>query len=154
MNLLKITLLILLAMTFIISAGTLEKTIHKHQVPSAVLDSFGKQYPNAEVKRYSREIENGVAFYEIESKDGTVSRDLLYTAYGKIVEIEESIPYDSLPVAIKDTVSSKYEKNTFVSAEKVIRPGKPVKYDLVFKVKGKKREIEFSSDGTRVKGKY
>ena len=148
----KSSLFVLLTLIFALSIGAQEKTINKNQVPAAVLDSFAKAYPKATAKRYAKEIENGKTYYEIESKEGTISRDLLFEPDGKIAEIEESVPYDSLPSAIKDTVSAKYGKSAFVSAEKITHPGKPLTYGLVLKVKSKKREMEFNPDGTRVKG--
>jgi hypothetical protein len=148
----KNILLILFSFIFALSVIAEEKTISKNQVPSAVLDSFTKAYPNATVKRYAKEIENGKTYYEIESREGTISRDLLFEPDGKIAEIEESVPYDSLPPALKDTISSKYGKSAFVRAEKVTHPGKPLTYGVVLKVNGKKREMVFNSDGTKVKG--
>jgi hypothetical protein len=148
----KNILLMLFTFVFVLSTVAQEKTIKKNQVPSAVLDSFAKAYPNSTVKRYAKEIENGKTYYEIESREGKISRDLLFEPDGKIAEIEESVPYDSLPTAIKDTISSKYGKSAFLSAEKITHPGKPLTYGLVLKVNGKKREMDFNPDGTRVKG--
>jgi len=56
-------------------------------LPAAVLDAFKTAYPKAVIKGTSKETEKGVTYYEIESVDGKLNRDLLYTADGKAAEI-------------------------------------------------------------------
>lgn len=132
---------------FFLSVFATEKTIPKEQVPQAVLQSFSQHYPNATVKRYALEKENGKTYYEIESKEGAISRDLLFTPDGKIAEVEESIPYDSLPLPVRDSINSKYGKKSFISAEKVLRNDKTT-FSVVLLVNNKKQEVNFNPDGS------
>jgi hypothetical protein len=61
-------------------------------LPAAVSEAFTKAYPKAVSTGADKEAEKGKTFYEIESLDGTMKRDLLYTPEGKAAEIEEALP--------------------------------------------------------------
>ncbi|HXM34650.1 MAG TPA: hypothetical protein VN920_05650, partial [Pyrinomonadaceae bacterium] len=58
-----------------LSAAAQESKIAAKDVPAAVIAAFKSAYPNATIKGYAREKENGKVFYEIESKDGDIGRD-------------------------------------------------------------------------------
>jgi hypothetical protein len=124
-----------------------EYKINKNQVPDAVLQSFSKTFPNAIAENYAKETRNGKTYYEIESKEGTISRDLLFEPNGKLVEMEEKLPYDSLPAAVQDTIKTKYGKNAFVSAERITKNNQTT-YGVVIKINNKKMEKTFNPDGS------
>jgi hypothetical protein len=124
-----------------------EYKINKNQVPNAVLQSFSKTFPNAMAENYAKETKNGKTYYEIESREGTISRDLLFEPNGKLVEMEEKIPYDSLPSAVQDTIKTKYGKNAFVSAERITKDNQTT-YGVVIKINNKKMEKTFNPDGS------
>ena len=132
---------------FVFSTSAAEHTISKNQVPSAVLQSFSKTFPNATATRYAIETENGKTYYEIESKEGTISRDLLFEPNGKIVEIEEKISYDSLPAPVQDSIKSKYGRNSFVSAERITRNNQTT-YGIILRIKNRNQEKIFNPDGS------
>ena len=132
---------------FVFSAFAAEHKITKNQVPSAVLQSFTKTFPNAKAESYATETKNGKTYYEIESKEGTISRDLLFEPNGKLVEMEEMIPYDSLPAAVQDSIKTKYGKNSFVSAERITKNNQ-ITYGVVLKINNKKMEKTFNPDGS------
>ena len=96
---------------FVASALTIaqEKKINEKDVPNAVLNSFHKAYPKAEIKGLSTEMEKGKKYYEIESVDGSIRRDLLFTPAGKIAEIEETIPSSELPNGSLKSIEKKNE---------------------------------------------
>jgi hypothetical protein len=131
-----------------LSAG--EKTISKKDVPEAVIKAFNDTYPNGSVKRYAKEKENGETFYEIESIEGSISRDLLFSPDGNIEEIEERISIDSIPNAIRVSLSVNYRNNKIISAEKTTS-GKTITYGVIIRVKNRKREIVYNSDGSVAK---
>ena len=123
-----------------------EKKIEKKDLPSAVLSSFQKSYPNAEIKGTSMEKENGKTYYEIESMDGLQRRDLLYTKNGTVAEIEEKITSENLPEQVKNSVSKKYPDSEIKSAEKTTRNSK-VTYELIVESKKGKAEVIVSPNG-------
>lgn len=115
-------------------------------MPQAVIDSFNKMYPNATAIGYDIEKENGGKFYEIESKDGDIRRDLLFNADGSISEIEEQISISSLPDNVTAGVYAKYPKGTITKAEKVTK-GSETLYEVVVKNGRKKLEVRLNTNG-------
>jgi hypothetical protein len=85
-----------------------EKTIEKKDLHEAVLTSFQKNYPNAEIKGTSTEKEHGKTYYEIESMDGSQRGDLLYAISGKVAEVEETLASNNIPEFVKSSVMKKY----------------------------------------------
>lgn len=129
-----------------LSVAAQEAKITKKAVPSAVLEAFKAAYPNATIKGYARERENGKTFYEIESKDGDVGRDILYNSDGTVSEIEETVKEADLPSATREVIRSKYPGAVVMKAEKITQGG-TVGYEVVAK-KGKKRiALKFDADG-------
>jgi uncharacterized membrane protein YkoI len=116
--------LVLVLLTMAISAE--EKTLKKADVPAAVIAAFEKAYPKATVKDYSMEQSHGKTFYEIESVDGSVKRDLEYSAQGDLLEVEEELKPSDLPQEVSLAVAKKYAGGTIESAEKKIKDGTTV----------------------------
>jgi len=102
-------------------ARSQEKRIPRSEVPQAVLSAFAKSYPNAKIRGTAWEREGALTYYEIESKDGSVMRDLLYTKDGALSESEETIPVSTLPEVVRSTLSKEIAKATVTRAEKVTR---------------------------------
>jgi hypothetical protein len=85
-------------------------------------------------------VEHGKTLYEVESKERTISRDLLYFNNGEVSEIEESIIRESLPAAVKAALEKQFANYKFVKGEKVMQ-GTNVEYDLQVKSDNKKWKI-------------
>lgn len=130
-------------------AQTKKKNAAKN-VPQVVLDAFKKAYPNAVIKGSGKENEEGKTFYEIESVDGKVKRDLLYLPDGKVSEIEEQVTANDLPDAVKQSVKKEAPKGKIAKAEKVTKDGKE-NYELVVKQGKKSTEILLDKDGKVIK---
>lgn len=127
-----------------------DKKITEKEVPSAVLNSFHKAYPKAEIKGLSTEIEKGKKYFEVESMEGTVKRDLLFTPVGKIAEIEESITPSNLPKGSVQTIEKKIAGAKIEQAEKVIS-GVKVTYELSVTGKNGKFEVVLNKEGKIIK---
>ena len=95
-----------------------EKKIHKKDVPQAVLAAFEKNYPDAKVRGYSTEAEDGKTFFEIESMRGRMTLDVSYLPDGSAAEIEEGVTVGELPDAVKAAVKSNYPRGTIARAER------------------------------------
>ncbi len=134
---------------FAISGATVsaqEKRITEKNVPVAVIKMFKSTYPAATIKGFALQKEGGKTFYEVESKDGDISRDILYNPDGSVEEIEETVGPTELPMAVLDTIRLKYANAVVTKAEKTTRAGM-VSYEVIAK-KGKKRfALEFDGDG-------
>lgn len=129
-----------------IAAVAQEKKITGKDVPAAVISAFKTAYPNATIRGYAREKENGKVFYEIESREGTTTRDVLYNPDGTVAEIEESIAATGLPAEVQQAMKEKFPKAAITKAERTTA-GDKVSYEIVAR-QGKKRvTIEFDSSG-------
>jgi DNA-binding beta-propeller fold protein YncE len=123
----------------------------KTDLPAAILDAFKTAYPKAVIKGLSKETEKGVTYYEVESVDGLMNRDLLYTADGKVVEIEESVAPGALPAPVKQAVAKAYPGAKIVKAEEMTKDGQKL-YELQVKTKDKTSEVTVGPDGKIVDG--
>jgi len=129
-----------------LSVAAQEKKVTAKQVPAAVITAFKTSNPNATIRGYAQEKENGKVFYEIESREGTTQRDILYNADGTVAEIEESIAATDLPAAAQDAIHKKYPKAVISLAEKTTA-GDKVGYEVSAR-QGKRRiTMEFDADG-------
>ncbi len=122
----------------------------KPEVPAAVLTAFQQAYPGAIIKGSGKEVEKGIVYYEIESVDSTINRDLLYSADGKLLEIEETIPPTNLPITVSQTIAKDYPQGKIIKSEKLIR-GEVIEYELVIASGKQKVEVALDINGKVLK---
>jgi outer membrane lipoprotein-sorting protein len=115
-------------------------------LPDAVLAAFKAAYPKAEIKGASKEVENGVTQFEVESVDGKLNRDLIYAADGKVLEFEEAVAPESLPAAVKATLAKDYADAKVLKAETLTKDGTMV-YELSLQGKDKKMGVTIDPNG-------
>jgi hypothetical protein len=115
-------------------------------LPPAVLAAFQKAYPKAVIKGASKEIEKGQTYYEIESVDGKMNRDLLYAADGKVVEVEEAVAHGALPAAVLKALDKAYPGYKIVKAEELRKDGQRF-FELQLQVKDKKVDVTVDPSG-------
>lgn len=124
-----------------------EKEMTKKDLPPAVLQAFEEAFPKAVITGVAKEDD---ADYEIESRDGTIQRDLVYQADGTLVETEESCDMKALPEAVQKTIAKEYPKGEFEKAEKVTR-GSVVEYELKVEVGEEINKVVLDPAGTVIK---
>ncbi|WP_018237874.1 PepSY-like domain-containing protein [Ensifer sp. BR816] len=127
-----------------------EQEIACEKVPSAVRDVFDKAYPKATIKACAEEVENGELVYEIESIEGETARDVSYDRDGGLLVVEESMPMEAVPQAVRTAVNTKFAGGKIKLAEKLMRDGKE-SYELQIAYQGRDLEAVFDPDGTEVK---
>jgi hypothetical protein len=142
--------LFILMLTITVALPAKDKKITKKDLPAAVLSAFEKAYPKATIKGVGKENENKTTYFEIESIDGKISRDILYTTEGKAYEIEESMSKSDLPKEIQTTLKSQYAKANFVKAEKVTHDS-AIGYEIQIKTGKKVKALSFDAAGKLVK---
>lgn len=123
-----------------------EKKLTKKELPAVVLSAFQKAYPKASIKGIAEEKKEGKTFYEIESIDGKISRDLLYLADGSVAEIEESMDVKELPETVKASVEAKYPKAKIAKVEKATK-GTDVSYSVQIKTAKGKTTLDVDATG-------
>ncbi len=115
-------------------------------LPEAVLSAFKAAYPDAVIKGASQETEQGVTYFEVESVEGTLHRDLLYAADGKAVEIEESMATTDMPAAVQETLAREYPEAKVLKSEKLIKED-IVQYEMQIQVGEKTIELTIDPAG-------
>lgn len=106
---------------FAVSVFPAEQEIPEDQVPSAVLESFSKSFPDAIAQSYGTVTRNEEIYYEIESTEERISGTLLFNSVGVLVESVEKIPSDSLPNPVQDFLKSTYKKISFMIAARIFK---------------------------------
>jgi len=127
-----------------------EKKIAKKDVPVAVMSAFQTAYPKAEIVGTNQETEDSTVYYEIESRDGKVKRDVLYKADGTVKEMEERVAKADLPAAIKEAIAKEYPKGTIHRVEKNTRDG-VVGYEVMVKNGKDHMEVVLDESGKILK---
>lgn len=139
-------LLGVLLLTATLGAQEQEKKLTKKELPSAVLSAFQKSYPKAGIKGIAEEKKEGKTYYEIESLDGKISRDLLYHADGSVAEIEETMNAADLPEAVKSSIDAKFPKAKIAKVEKVIK-GTALSFSVTVKSAKEKVALDMDAAG-------
>ncbi len=128
-----------------------EVRLREKDLPSAVVRSFHKTYPSAKITGAAREVENRKTYYEVESIDGTVTRNLLYTTDGRLTEVEESISFDRLPSNVSSSFLKEFPNARVNKVERLTR-GKSVSYEFTVNLRGSRQEIVLDTNGTIITG--
>jgi hypothetical protein len=111
-----------------------EQKISSRDLPEAVRVAFAKAYPTAKVGNWDKETFQGKVVYEAEGvTEGKVIRNVMYSAEGDLVQVEETTLVTDLPASITGAISKQYPKAVIASAEKKTH-GETVEY--VLKLKG------------------
>src|SRR5215813_11851489 len=95
-----------------------EKKVSARQVPSVIIKNFKSAYPNAKILGYASEKEDGKQYYEIESRDGTLHRDVLYNPDGSVAEVEETVAPNDLPASVQESFKKEHRRAVITLAEK------------------------------------
>jgi len=117
-------------------------------LPTAVATAFHQAYPAAKILNVAREIRDGKVIYEIESQDGPTRRDLIYTPEGNTIEIEDILPADSLPAAVRAAVARDMQGATIVGVERVAT-GAVVVYEVSVRKSGRTQILTYDPAGVR-----
>jgi hypothetical protein len=132
------------------SALAQDVKLKKKQVPRAVIAAFNTAYPNATIRGFNREKENGKVYYEVESVEGETTRDILYNRDGTVAEIEEGVPTSDLPADATEALRAKYPGSVVTKVEKITR-GDVTEYEAHATVGKKRVSMEFDASGKPLK---
>lgn len=145
----KFILTAFIALFFCLSINSYaqKKKYTEKDMPAAVISSFQKNFPEASVRGYDKETEDGITTYEVEATVADVKKDIQFNADGTVIEIEESMNTADLPEKVVAAINSKYGNPSILKSEKVTK-GSDILYEVTFKVKKKKHEVRLDKDGT------
>jgi hypothetical protein len=156
---------VLLSSLLLVGLACAEDTETKVQfkdLPPAVQKMAKEQEGNgATLRGYSKEIENGKTFYELETrvkgnrnKDRIPQlhrsdRDILMDESGAVVEVEQQVEIGKIPGTAIDGLRREAAGATILRVESVTKGG-TVSYEAVIVRNGKKKEIAVSADGSAI----
>lgn len=117
------------------------------QVPAAARRALEIQAGGAKFTEIEREVEHGVTVYEAEWTDHGMEHEASVSADGELLEIEEVVPMDKAPAAVREAITKQFGAGAKVVIEKTM----VVYYEVETKVDGKEKELYISPTG-RVHG--
>jgi uncharacterized membrane protein YkoI len=128
-------------------AGEVERKVTEAEVPKAALAALKKLAAGAKIYELAEEIEHGSTFYEGSWKNPSgANMDVLVTATGDLVEIEEEIGADQVPAATLKAARKAAGKRAEISFEKKTM----ILYEIKFQKGNRGYELLLTPDGRRV----
>lgn len=124
-----------------------EQKMKVKDLPAPVQQTVQDETRNAQLLGVSKEVEGGKTMYEIETKVGGMTRDLLVDAAGKVVEVEQEVAMDTVPAAARTAIEGYAKGGKVVKVESVTK-GSVVSYEAAVSKGGKKSEVAVTADGT------
>jgi len=126
-----------------------ERAVTQAEVSPGALATLRKLAAGAEITEFAREIEHGVARYEAswETVAG-VRIDALVTQAGALLEIEEQMQADQVPIAVRQAAQQAAGASTSLTFEKKT----VVLYEVKFQKAGGQHELVLTADGCSAEG--
>jgi uncharacterized membrane protein YkoI len=129
-----------------------EQRVKIKDVPEAVRKTAREQSRGARTLGFTKEVENGNTFYEVELRINGHNKDVLIDAAGAVVEIEEEVALSSLPAAVKAEIKKQAGKGKIISVESITKDNAVTAYEAHLSKGGKKLEIKLAPDGALISG--
>lgn len=127
-----------------------ERKIKRDELPLAVEKTVATESQGATIRGFSTEVEKGKRLYEAELIVNGHSKDISIDEQGNIVEVEEEVSLDSLPVDVKEGLMKIAGRGAITKVESLTKRGKLVAYEAVVKTGTKRREIQVGPDGKKL----
>ncbi len=130
------------------AAAAGRKPVDRKALPAAVQTAISQEEAKgAAIGRITEEKEQGKTTYEVETKVGARSRDLVFTAAGTLIESEDETAIAAVPAAAR----AAFERaGRVLKVERVTR-GSAVTYEAEIETGGKKRELAVDAAGKQLK---
>jgi hypothetical protein len=130
-----------------------EQRVKMRELPKAVQETMREQSKGATIKGFSKEVEHGQTYYEVEMKVNGHGKDVLIDSNGAVVEIEETVALESLPPDVRVTIEQNADQGKVYKVESITKNGAIAVYEAVVQKGSKKAEIKVKPDGKLVSGK-
>src|SRR5689334_18550134 len=124
-----------------------ERRVKMKDLPQAVQQTVREQSRGATIKGFSKEIEHGQTFYEVEMKVNGHGKDVLIDSNGTVVETEEEVALASLASDVRVTIEQNADRGKVRKVEAITKNNAIVAYEAVVQKAGKKSEIKVAPDG-------
>ena len=124
-----------------------ERRVRMKDLPQAVQKTIHEQSQGATIKGFSKEVEHGQTYYEVEMKVNGHGKDLLIDSNGRVVESEEEVALNALPSTVKIGIEQYAGKGQVIKVESITRDNTIVMYEAVVRKTGKQSEFKVGPDG-------
>src|SRR5487761_2073757 len=126
--------IVTVGLTLTALAFAAEKTLALRDLPPAVQKTVQQEAKGAEIKNISKETENGVAQYEIETMLNGKHRDVDDDTKGTLLVVEEESTLDAVPAAAKAAILKKVADGKLGMVETFKRNGETM-YEAAYTTK-------------------
>lgn len=123
-----------------------KKAMAKTDVPTAVMNSFKKSYPDASITATWQEKRGEMTVFNVKTMQGQKPMTMVYSKDGSLIETKEPIEMTALPANIAKSVTSTYPKGTMERAEKITR-GQALEYGVMLRQGGEAYSLVYSPEG-------
>ena len=137
------------ALVSMVSASIAEEPVKKSDLPAVVQKAADAQSAGATVLGYSKDKEHGRAEYEMQLMVGDHTKDVTIDPQGSVLEVEEQVAADELPVNVFHGLSAQARTGKITKVESLTKQGKIVAYEAQV-TGGKHAEIQVGSDGQKL----
>jgi uncharacterized membrane protein YkoI len=127
-----------------------EKKIDASALPPAIQNTVKEQSKGATIKGYSTERENGKTVYEAEMMVDGHSKDIQIAEDGTLNEVEEEVPFATLPAKVQEALTAKAGAAKITKVESLKKLDKLVAYEAATLKGTKKGEIQVGPDGGKL----
>ena len=126
-----------------------EKQVARDKLPPAVVATMDRETKDATIRSICSEYSFRHRMYEIETIVNGHSRNIRIDPAGKVDEIEEEVPFDSLPIQVQDSLLRKAKGGKLVKVESVTIKGRIAAYEARVSKDGKVREVRVAHKDQR-----
>jgi hypothetical protein len=147
----KASVLMMMCLTIGANLAMTAKSLAVKDLPPAVQKTVQEQTRNAEIRNISKETENGVTQYEVETMVNGKHRDFNVDTKGGLLAVEEETAIESIPAAAKAAILKKVGSGKLGIVETVTK-GADTMYEAGYTGKdGKRHAVLVKPDGTETK---
>jgi hypothetical protein len=136
-----------LILVFAIGTWGQEKRIKRSDLPAAVQKTADEQSKGATVGGYTKDTSSGQVEYEVEMIIDGHSKDVSIDPSGKILEVEEQVPVDKLPVEVREGLQKMAGKGKITKVESITKHAAIVAYEAQVRNGTKRSEVQVGPNG-------
>src|SRR3984893_10060555 len=111
------------------------KGLQLKDLPAAVQTTVQANLKGGQIKNISKEKENGVEQYEVETMLNGKTRDFDVDSKGTLLVVEEGTTVDAIPAAAKAGILKKVGDGKLGTIETFTKPGQPLMYEAAYTAK-------------------
>jgi uncharacterized membrane protein YkoI len=131
-------------------AASAEKKIERSALPPAVEKTVQTQSQGSTIKGFALETEDGQTQYEVEMISNGHTKDIAIAKDGTLLEVEEEVPFDSIPGDAQKALTAKAAGAKITKVESLTKKDKLVAYEAATLKGSKKGEIQVGPHGEKL----